>query len=315
MRSFLRNPTLHLILALLAGLGLGLAYSWLISPVTYVDASPAILRADFKDQYRIVIAASYSASHDLVRARARLELLSDTDPVGELSAQAQRMLGAGESFEHVQPLAQLATDLKQGVSSISFTSTPAVNTPITRTPFIGTPFTAVTKTPNLETPLTEELTPTATTATTELPGLTLIPTLSSGQTPLAPQQLFTTTPRPTSTPKPAVGTPFALIGQDTVCDVNLKPGLLQFILTDSHRRQVAGIEIIVTWSAGEDHFFTGFKPELGDGYADFIMQADTSYSIRIVEGGSFVQNISAPKCTDPNSGAYLGGLLLTFEQP
>jgi hypothetical protein len=280
----------------------------LISPVNYVDATPAILRADFKDQYRVVIAASYATSHDLARARARLELLSDTDPVGELSAQAQRMAGAGESFKDTQPLAQLVTDLQQGVASVSVTNTPVV----TNTPYAGTPFTPVTKTPELEPPLAEGFTPTT---TTEFLEPTLVPTLAFEQTPLAPQQLFTSTPRPTFTPKPAIGIPFALIGQDTVCDVNLKPGLLQFILTDSRRRQVAGVEIIVTWAEAEDRFFTGFKPELGDGYADFIMQADTVYSIRVVEGGSFVQDISAPACTDANGAAYLGGLLLTFQQP
>jgi hypothetical protein len=84
---------------------------------------------------------------------------------------------------------------------------------------------------------------------------------------------------------------------------------------NSRRREVAGAEIIVTWSQGEDHFFTGFKPELGDGYADFIMQPDTVYSVRVLKGGSFVPNISAPACTDENGAAYLGGLLLTFQQP
>jgi len=302
MRLSLRNATLHLILALLAGLGLGLAYSWLISPVTYVDANPAILRADFKDQYRVVIAASYASTHDLARARARLELLSDTDPIGELSAQAQRMVGAGESFERVQPLAQLATDLQQGIVSI----------PIRSTLFASTPFTAVINTATLETPFIEEATLTAASEFTEL---TFAPTSSFEQTPLVPQFIFTPTPRPTFTPVPAQGEPFTLVGQDTVCDPGLQPGLLQFILMDARRRQVSGIEIIVTWAEGEDHFFTGFKPELGNGYADFIMQADTVYSVRVVEGGAFVPNISAPACTGPNGVDYIGGLLLTFQQP
>ena len=298
MRLFLRNATLHLILALLIGLGLGLAYSWLVSPVTYVDANPAILRADFKDQYRAVIAASYASTHDLARARARLELLSDTDPIGELSAQAQRMVGSGESMERVQPLAQLATDLRQGVVSV----------PITSTPFI-----AMTNTPAFETPSSEEATPTVTAEFTEL---TFTPTSSSfEQTPIVPQAIYTPTPRPTFTPVPAQGDPFTLVGQDTVCDPDLQPGLLQFILMDARRRQVSGIEIIVTWSQGEDHFFTGFKPELGNGYADFVTQADTIYSVRIVEGSTFVPNISAPTCTDPNGVNYTGGLLLTFQQP
>jgi hypothetical protein len=278
-----------------------------------VDANPAILRADFKDQYRIVIAAAYASSHDLARARARLDLLNDTNATGELSAHAQRMTGTGESFEDTQLLAKLATDLQQGYASTSIMSTPSANIPFTSEPFVSTPFVAaMSSTPDVETPSAEEATPTA---TAEFSEPTIIPTLSFAQTPLAPQQLSTPTPRPTSTPTSGINMPFTLIGQDTVCDVDLNPGLLQFILTDSRRDQVAGIQIIVTWAEGEDRFFTGFKPEVGDGYADFIMQADTVYSVRVVEGGSFVPNISAPTCTDENGENYLGGLLLTFQQP
>jgi hypothetical protein len=141
------------------------------------------------------------------------------------------------------------------------------------------------------------------------------PTISFAQTALAPVASSTFAPRPTFTPVPPPGAPFALVGQDTVCEPGLQPGLLQFILMNARRTEVAGIEIIVTWNQGEDRFFTGFKPELGNGYADFIMQADTIYSVRVVEGGTFVPNISAPTCKDPNGAAYLGGLLLTFQQP
>jgi hypothetical protein len=90
---------------------------------------------------------------------------------------------------------------------------------------------------------------------------------------------------------------------------------MQFLLLDSRRKQVPGAEIIVTWDQGEDRFFTGLKPELGDGYADFIMEADTVYNVRVVTGGAFVPDIVAPSCTDPNGAPYLGGILLTFQQP
>ncbi|MDO8752335.1 MAG: hypothetical protein Q7J80_00455, partial [Anaerolineales bacterium] len=272
-----------------------LSYSWFISPVTYVDANPAILRADFKDQYRIIISASYTSTLDLSRARSRLELLGDRDPAGELSAQAQRMLAAGEAFENARPLAQLATDLMQGFASIPSTAlfTNIINTPETSVPQ-----------PATETPAIEETFVTPLTTTFE-------------QTPLTPVSGLISTPRPTAgaTPIPAPGMPFTLVGQDPVCDPGLQPVLLQFILMDSRRRQVAGIAIVVTWAEGEDRFFTGFKPELGNGYADFVMQADTIYSIRVVEGGAFVPNISAPTCTDPNGVEYTGGLLLTFQRP
>ncbi|HNJ12697.1 MAG TPA: hypothetical protein PLN43_03920, partial [Anaerolineales bacterium] len=134
-------------------------------------------------------------------------------------------------------------------------------------------------------------------------------------TPLAPIVTSTFVPRPTFTPVPVSGDVFNLVGQDTVCDPGLQPGLLQFIIMDSRRRQVAGIEIIVSWSEKEDRFFTGFKPELGDGYADFVMQPDVIYSVHVVEGGAIVPNIAAPTCTDPNGISYFGGLLLTFQQP
>ena len=298
---------IHILLALLIGLGLGLAYSWRISPVTYVDANPAILRADFKDQYRIVIAASYASTHDLERARARLELLGDTDPTGELSAQAQCMVGAGESFENVQPLAQLATDLQQGFASIPSTTVAFVSTS-----FVNTPIVNVTDVPVTETP-TEE--PLATEAQTTMESITPTPTSSFAQTALAPVAASPFAPRPTFTPIPPPGDPFSLVGQETVCEPGMKSGLLQFILMDARRKQIAGIEIIITSPQGEDHSFTGFKPELGNGYADFVMQANTVYSVRVIAGGASVPDISAPTCKDPNGVSYPGGLLLTFRQP
>ena len=298
MRSSNRNSILYIVLALLTGLGLGLAYSWLLSPVTYVDATPAMLRADFKDQYRIVVAASYASSHDLARARARLQLLGDVDPVGQLSALAQNMVAGNASLEQVQPIAQLATDLQQGFSS----------SPVTDTPFV-----VVVNTPTeMDTPSAESL---VTETQIVLEEDTPIPTLEFDQTPLAPIVTSTFVPRPTFTPVPVSGDVFNLVGQDTVCDPGLQPGLLQFIIMDSRRRQVAGIEIIVSWSEKEDRFFTGFKPELGDGYADFVMQPDVIYSVHVVEGGAIVPNIAAPTCTDPNGISYFGGLLLTFQQP
>ncbi len=285
----------HLLLALLAGLGLGLVYSWFLSPVTYVDANPALLRADFKDQYRVVIAASYAATQDLARARARLELLGDADPVSVLTAQAQRMLAAGEPFDAVRPLAQLATDLQRGFVAKPFTPLPF---PTLNTPESPSPIAAETQPP----PEGEAT-------------ITPQPTAAFEHTPLVPVTAETNTPRPTFTPSAAPGAPFVLVGQDVICDPSLPPGLLQFMLIDARQRQAAGVEIVVTWNRGEDRFFTGFKPELGNGYADFLMEADTVYSVRIVSGGSFVPNISAPVCTHPNGGSYSGGLLLTFQQP
>ena len=74
-----------ILLALLAGLGLGLGYSWIISPTRVTDAAPVALRADFKDHYRSAIAAAYAANGNLPRAQERLALLADADPVEALN--------------------------------------------------------------------------------------------------------------------------------------------------------------------------------------------------------------------------------------
>jgi hypothetical protein len=295
----MKRALLLFILPLLIGLGGGLAYSWLISPIEYVDAHPSLLRSDFKEQYRIVIAASYAATQDLPRARARLELLGDPDPTAELSAQAQRMVATGESIENVQPLVRLATDLKQGFASAPPTPTPF---PIFNTPQVDA------------TPTFEEFATTVEEGEEDLPTETPLPTAAFEQTPLVPVTAETPTPRPTFTSTAGAGAPFVLVDQETVCDPAARQSVLQFTLTDSRGRPAAGVEIIVTWERGEDRFFTGFKSELGNGYADFTMQADTVYNIRIVTGGSFIPNITAPVCTDTNGTTYPGSLRLNFKQ-
>ena len=156
---------------------------------------------------------------------------------------------------------------------------------------------------------------TATETQTTLEPIRPTSTTSFAETALVPVTASTFVPRPTFTPIPLPGAPFILIGQDPVCTPGSQPGLLQFILMDARRKQVAGIEIIITSPKTEDHAYTGFKPELGIGYADFVMQSDTVYSIQVVAGGAFVPNILVPTCKDPNGASYPGGLLLTFQQP
>ncbi len=279
------------LLGLLAGFGIGLLIAWVISPIRYVDTSPNTLRADFKDQFRVAIAASYASDHNLGRAKARLALLGDSDAVQALTAQAQRMLGAGESFDTIQEVAGLATDLQTGVSSILPTAS-ASPIPIQ---LISTQTVAI--------PLT---------ATGTQGAITETPTAQAADTPVI---FDTPTPRPTKTAIPTAGAPFQLLSQDQVCNPNLTDGLMQIIVLDNHRHQMPGMEIIVTWNGGEDHLFTGFKPEIGNGYADYIMQPGVIYSVRVAQPGLPVPNLSAPACPDSNGQTYTGGIKLTFQQP
>ena len=90
---------------------------------------------------------------------------------------------------------------------------------------------------------------------------------------------------------------------------------MQISVIDSRHHQMPGVEIIITWDGGEEQFFTGLKSELPAGYADYLMQANVTYSVRIAESGTPVPNLSAPTCSDSSGQTYTGGLHLTFQQP
>ena len=277
------------LIAIVVGFSLGLLYAWVISPVHYADTTPNTLRADFKDQFRIAIAASYASTHDLGRAKARLALLADPDSSQALAAQSQRMLAAGQSIAVVQQVAQLAANLMSGMTQ----SQPSATVTVTISQMTALPTAAVTG------------------SGTAVPATPVeSPTIES-----TPAIIFTPTPRPTHTPVPTPGAPYVLVAQDTVCNSNLTDGLMQITVVDKHNRQIPGVEIIITWSGGEEHFFTGLKPEIANGYADYIMQAGVSYTVRAGESGTPAPNLTAPTCPDSGGQTFTGGLHLTFQQP
>jgi len=278
------------LIAIVIGFSLGLLYAWVISPIRYIDTTPNTLRADFKDQFRIAIAASYASTHDLGRAKARLALLGDADTSQALTAQSQRMLAAGEAREDVQQVAQLATNLITGLAQFQ----PSATVQATVSQVTVPPLTA------------------ATAAGTNTPTVIPVesPTLES-----TPAIIFTPTARPTHTPVPTPGAPYVPVAQDTVCNSNLTEGLMQISVVDKHNHQIPGAEIIITWSGSEEHIFTGLKPEIANGYADYIMQAGVSYSVRVGESGTPASNLTAPSCTDSGGQTFTGGLHLIFQQP
>jgi len=282
-----------ILLTLLLGLGLGLAYSWLVSPLRIVDANPTALRADFKDAYRAAIASSYAATSNLPRAQARLSLLGDENSIEALNSQAQRLIASGE-FVQADQVVALAITLADGTVLVSSpTSTPANVVTIINTP------TATLPPPPQDLPFQ----------------LTDTPQSIETQSIATQAVIDTATPRPTRTLIPTVGAPFALIAQDTVCETDLPDGLLQVLVFNNSRRQVAGARIIITWDAGEEQFFTGLKPEIGNGYADYSMSPNIAYTVRLASGSDIASDLIGPTCQTSSGETFLGGIKLTFQQP
>jgi hypothetical protein len=50
---------------------------------------------------------------------------------------------------------------------------------------------------------------------------------------------------------------------------------------DKDGNELAGVEIVVSWSTGQDRFFTGLWPERGVGYADFEMAPEVEYDVAL----------------------------------
>lgn len=303
----------YLLTAIVLGIGLGLLYSWVINPVDYVNTPPISLREDYKDQYRVVIATAFEATGDLQRARDRLALLGDEDPSLALVAQAQRYLAEGKDYANAQALAFLASALGQVPSPVP---TRPVDTATLTPSATVSPSPIPTKTASA-TPTFE---PTATATATyteyplETPTTTLTPTVTQTPRPsLSPTP--THTPRPTTTPTATLAPPFVLQNQILVCNPTIGEAQIQVFVANAAGIGIPGVEIAIYWEAGEEHFFTGLKPEIDPGYADFTMEPNVTYTLQVAEGGQLIPDITSPECTDADGSRYWGSWRMVFTHP
>jgi hypothetical protein len=77
MRS---NRWIFILLALILGAGIGLAYGWYVDPVDYFDLTPDTLRADYKADYVLMAAEAYKAEQDPGLAARRLAIFGSKSP-------------------------------------------------------------------------------------------------------------------------------------------------------------------------------------------------------------------------------------------
>ena len=110
--------SLYILTGLLVGFILGLVYSWWIQPASASYIKPNTLAQEEKDRYRTVIAMAFISNGDLVRARARLELLGEPDLYQSVFANLQRAIAAGRPLEEIRALRLLAGALQSDTSPV-----------------------------------------------------------------------------------------------------------------------------------------------------------------------------------------------------
>ena len=282
----LRGPWL-LAAGLVLGLALGFFYARVISPLAYSDTAPLSLKPEAKDSYRLLVAAAFSADGDLGRARARLSLLQELDPARALAAQAQQLVARGGSSNDARQLALLAVSLGKDPGT--------ANTPLPAATSIPTSSAVETAAPTLALAARATDAPTA----TARPLPTLTPTLT-----------------PTTPPNPA----YVLKKSTPVCDPALGQPLIQVEVRDRDGFGVPGVEARVTWTGGQDAFYTGLHPQQGPGYADFTMTPGVVYSLSLQGTNQPVDRLSAAACpaptgSDATATTFPGSILLEFAPP
>lgn len=99
------------LLGLALGVAGGLVYGWIISPVQYSGASPAVLRPDFRNDYVLMVAESYLGTHHLREAAGELAQLGQPDLVSLVRQTIAADQAAGYSSQDLQCLEGLADDL------------------------------------------------------------------------------------------------------------------------------------------------------------------------------------------------------------
>lgn len=271
-------------IGLIAGLLTGLSFSWALGPPQESNTEPYQLRNDDLNNYMVAIALDYRHSGDLHTALQKLiALRPGQDPLQELADVACELAKDGylTSASGVAAL-RAVTDLylTQGRSGCAEQLLPEADASARLEP-AGRPLADAT-TPSLlptKTPPSRPPQPTAT--------LRVVATA-------VPQRQFV--------PLPA----------RTFCDPAL-PALMEVYAVDYLGRGIPGQRIRVRWGNTEDIFISGLKPERGDGYADFQMQAGVGYIIDM-PGASVAlgAELSTVTCYAPGGRESLKSWRVTF---
>lgn len=271
-RVVLATASLFLI-GLLSGLSVSLYYAWVVNPAAIPSARPAVLREDYQADYIFMVSQSYARQPNLALAQERLARLEDPNIPQTVLNLLESYLRQGQPADYVRQLARLAKDLGAEGSTLALFDAE------------GNPVSGLTPSP---TPLTagQNITP----------AVTLLPTPTP---PAAPTPTVTPLPTPTFTPQPtATNVPtYRLLAQETNCSqAETAPPLLEVVVVDALLQELPGVEVVVSWEGGENHFFTGFKPEEGPGYADFVMEPEISYTVYLPEGSETVSGLRPEAC-------------------
>ena len=247
------------LLGMALGIGLGLAYAWVIDPVKLTESSPANTISSYQHVWLVRAAEAYAQDGDWDRTRGRIDSLRDPNLNQTLIALFDESLNQGQNSA-ARALARLADRLDIHTAGMLI--------------YLATPDTEPAPQP--------VLTPSPTIAFSPL--ATPTPTLNAGLTP---------------TPTPPLATTYQIIRREPICRAESITPQIQVTIQDAIGQALPGKEVWITWDGGADRFVTGLKPEIDPGYGDFDMALDQTYNVSIDKPTAIiVTGLHADVCTD-----------------
>ena len=140
----------------------------------------------------------------------------------------------------------------------------------------------------------------------EAPMTPVIPTPTTTPSPTA--TLITPSPSPTPEgPTPTITpTPirnYVLVARNELCSDDYPAGQLEVYVRGGGGEGMPGVEVLVQWEDGEDHFFTGLKPAVYLGYGDFEMTPGEVYTVSLASLSEPVAGLTAETCYTESGAA------------
>lgn len=259
-------PWIPLLVGVVIGLVGGVYYAWYLNPVNLTNISPQQLTADDQQAYVILVSEAYLQEADLERARVRLSATGAHDLADLVVSRANTAYLSGAALHEVRALTILARALGgEPLPDMFPTTAPTASGGNPTATFEGVP-----------SPTPSPIVPTATSLPVR-PTVTATPVLIPADTRLK------------------------LIAKEPMCKDNYPAGRIEVYVNDIGGNGIPAIKILVEWADQQATFFTGLKPEIDLGYADFQMTPNQTYTVTLVGLAEPVFGIDSHACETPSN--------------
>jgi len=246
------------LVGLLLGLVAGLIVTWFVVPLEYYDTYPPMLDGPYRHEWIRMTVWVYGLEGDWERTERRLLNIESSEIRVVAADVLEQATVTGQPVEILERLAELAAAYGAATPGVAIYGQ-GDTVPATGTPAAGA--------------VPAQATPTQAPVSSS-PTRTLVPTVTPSLT-----------PTPTITETSAI----RIISQTLTCATEPSIAVsLELSRTVEVRgreeQEVVGLpvrEIWLLWDDGADRAITGFRPDLGLGYADFDVIPGRSYNLYV----------------------------------